>query len=109
LGISRGGYLGPKSDTVTGKWRKLHNEELNGLYSLFSIVRVIKLKIIRWAVHVAHMGRGVFWWGNLRERYHFDYPDVGRMIILRRILRKWGLGAWTGSIRLRAWIGGGHL
>jgi hypothetical protein len=33
---------GPKRDEVTGKWRKLHNEELNGLYSLPNIVRVVK-------------------------------------------------------------------
>jgi hypothetical protein len=34
--------FGPKSDEVMGEWRKLHNEELNGLYSLPNIVRVIK-------------------------------------------------------------------
>jgi hypothetical protein len=34
--------FGPKRDEVTGKWRKLHNEELNGLYSVPNIVRVIK-------------------------------------------------------------------
>jgi hypothetical protein len=46
---------------VTGKWRKLHKEELNDLYSLPNIVRVVKLRRMRWAGHVAHMGvdRGV--------------------------------------------------
>jgi hypothetical protein len=34
--------FGPKRDEVTGEWRKLHNEEVNGLYSLLNIVRVIK-------------------------------------------------------------------
>ena len=34
--------FGPKRDEVTGEWRKLHNEELNDLYSLPSIVRVVK-------------------------------------------------------------------
>jgi hypothetical protein len=34
--------FGPKRDEVTGEWRKLHNEELNGLYLLPNIVRVIK-------------------------------------------------------------------
>jgi hypothetical protein len=40
---------------VTGEWRKLHNEELNNLYSLPSIVRVVKSRRIRWAGHVARM------------------------------------------------------
>jgi hypothetical protein len=46
---------------VTGEWRKLHNEELNGLYSLPNIVRVIKSRRMRWAGHVARVGeeRGV--------------------------------------------------
>ena len=53
--------FGPKRDRVTGKWRKLHNEELNDLYSSPNIVRVIKSRRMRWAGHVAHMeeGRGV--------------------------------------------------
>jgi hypothetical protein len=38
--------FGPKRDEVTGDWRKLHNEELNGLYSLPNIVRVIKSRRI---------------------------------------------------------------
>jgi hypothetical protein len=41
---------------VTGGWRKLHNEELNILYSSPSIIRMIKLRRMRWAVHVARMG-----------------------------------------------------
>jgi hypothetical protein len=47
---------------VTGEWRKLHNEELNDLYSLSSIVRVVKSRRMRWAGHVARMGeeRGTF-------------------------------------------------
>jgi hypothetical protein len=40
---------------VTGGWRKLHNEELHGLYSSPSIVRVIKERRMRWAGHVARM------------------------------------------------------
>jgi hypothetical protein len=39
-------------------WRKLHNEELHGLYSSPSIVRVIKAKRMRWAGNVARMGGG---------------------------------------------------
>ena len=48
--------MGPKRDEVTGEWRKLHNEELNDLYCSPDIVRVIKLRRMRWAGHVACMG-----------------------------------------------------
>ena len=41
---------------MTGDWRKLHNEELNDLYSLPNIVRVVKSRRKRWAGHVARMG-----------------------------------------------------
>ena len=41
--------FGPKRDEVTGEWRKLHNEELNDLYSLPIIVRVVKSRRMRWA------------------------------------------------------------
>jgi hypothetical protein len=41
---------------VTGEWIKLHNEELNDLYSLPNIVRVLKSRRKRWAGHVARMG-----------------------------------------------------
>jgi hypothetical protein len=34
--------------------KKLHNEELNDLYSSPNIVQVIKLRKVRWAGHVAH-------------------------------------------------------
>jgi hypothetical protein len=53
--------FGPKRDEMTGEWRKLHNEELNDLYSLPSIVRMVKSRRMRWAGHVARMGedRGV--------------------------------------------------
>jgi hypothetical protein len=39
--------FGPLGDEVTGGWRKLHNEELHGLYSSPSIVRVIKSRRMR--------------------------------------------------------------
>ena len=54
--------FGPRRDEVTGEWRRLHNEELNDLYSSLNIVRVIKSRIMRWAAHVARMGevRGLY-------------------------------------------------
>jgi hypothetical protein len=56
------GILGPKKDEVTGEWRKLHNEELNGLNSLPNTFRVIKSRRIKWAGHLARIGdrRGVY-------------------------------------------------
>jgi hypothetical protein len=50
--------FGPKRDEVTGEWRKLQNEKLNDLYSLPSIVRVVKSRRMIWAGHVARMGEG---------------------------------------------------
>ena len=44
----------PNRDEVTGEWRKLHNEELNDLYTSLNIIRAIK-SIMRWAGHVEHM------------------------------------------------------
>jgi len=49
--------FGPKRDEVTGEWRKLHNEELRDLYSLPNIVRLVKSRKIRWAGHVARVGK----------------------------------------------------
>jgi hypothetical protein len=48
--------FGPMRDEVTGEWRKLHNEELHDLYSLPSIIRIIKSRRMRWTGHVERMG-----------------------------------------------------
>jgi hypothetical protein len=70
--------FGPKRDEVTG--------ELHNLYSSPNIVRVIKSRRMRWARHVAWMGRREacigFWWGNLRESDRWGNPDVDGRIIL---------------------------
>jgi hypothetical protein len=63
----------PKRDEVTGSWRKLHNEELHGLYSSPNIIRMIKSKGMRWAGHVASTRRGMhirFNWECQKERDH---------------------------------------
>jgi hypothetical protein len=48
--------FGPKRDEATGEWRRLHNEELNDLYSSTNIIRVIKSRRMGWEGHVARMG-----------------------------------------------------
>jgi len=54
--------FGPRRDEVTRERRGLHNEELNDFYSSPNILRVIKLRRMRWAGHVARMGeeKGVY-------------------------------------------------
>jgi hypothetical protein len=49
--------FGPKREEVTRGWRKLHNEELNDLYSSYNIVQMIRSRrMMRWAGHIARMG-----------------------------------------------------
>jgi hypothetical protein len=105
--------FGPKRDEVTGEWRKLHIEELNDLYSLPNIVRVVKSRRMRWVEHVACMG-GIevctgCWWGGLRERGHWGDQDLDGRIILRWIFRKLEGVVGTGWSWLMIGTGGGHL
>jgi hypothetical protein len=64
-----------------GEWRKLHKEELRELYSSRGIITIIKLKRMRWAGHVARMGRrGThigYWWESERERDRKEDKEVG--------------------------------
>ena len=84
--------FGPRRDEVTGEWRRLHNEELNDMYSSPNIVWVIKSRRMRLAGHVARMGeeRACMgsWWGNRRERDHWGDLDVDGWIILGWISRR---------------------
>ena len=50
--------MGLRGTGLRGEWRKLHNEELNDLYSSPNILRVIKSRRLRWAGHVARMEEG---------------------------------------------------
>jgi hypothetical protein len=93
--------FGPKRDEVTGEWRKLHNEELNDLYSSPNIVRVIKSRRMRWVGHVKRIGYKCmqgFGWGNRRERAHLKDLGLDGRIKLRWNVRKWCEAEWTGSI-----------
>jgi hypothetical protein len=89
--------FGPKRDEVTGEWRKLHNEELNYLYSVTNIGRVVKSRRIRWAGHVARMGevRGVYsaLVGKPEGKSPLGRPRRRWGIILRCIFRKLE-GSW---------------
>jgi hypothetical protein len=99
--------FGPKRDKVRRSWRKLHNEELNDLYSSPNIVRVIKSRRKRWAGHVARMRerRGVY-------RVLVGKPEGKRQLARPRrtwIFRKWDVRLWTGSSWLRIGTVGGHV
>ena len=98
---------------MTGKWRKRHIEELNDLYSSLHIVRVIKLRIMRRAGHVARMGEGRGIYRVLmgkpegkkpRRRPRGRWEDNVKMY-----LQEVGCGGRTGLSWLRIGTGGGHL
>ena len=102
--------LGPRRDEVTGEWRRLHNEELNDLYSSPNIVRVIKSRRMRWAGHVARMGEERAVYRVLVGKPEGKRPlGVDGWIILGRISRRWDVGVWTGLVWPRIETGGGRL
>ena len=88
--------FGPKRDEVRGEWRKLHNEEVNDVYSSPNIVWMIKSRRMRWAgmLHVQWRGElyTAFGWVNLSERDRLGNPGVDGMVMLRWIFRKWCVG-----------------
>ena len=103
----------PKRDEVTGKWRKLHDKELNCLYCSPNFVRVIKPSRMRWAGYVACMGarRGVcrILVGRTQKKNHSEDPGIDGSIILRWIFRKWDVGVWTGLMWFRIGTDGGLM
>jgi len=93
--------FGPRRDEVTGEWRRLHNEGLNGLYSSPNIVRVIKSRRKRWAGHLARMGeeRGVYrvFVGKPEGKRPIGRPRRRWLDNIRLISRRWDVGIWTGE------------
>ena len=90
--------FGPRRDEVTGEWRRLHNEELNGLYSSPNIVRVIKTRRMdglgMWLVWGRIGWRIGSWLGNQKGRDRWGDLGVDGWIILGWISRRlwvWGL------------------
>jgi len=105
--------FGPKSDEVTGELKKLHNEELDVLYSSPSIVRVIKSRRMRLTGHVARMRerRGIHMVlvGKPEGKRPLGRPRHRWEDNIKMGLQEVGCGVWTGSSWLRIRTGGGHL
>jgi hypothetical protein len=101
---------GPKKDGVTWEWRRLHNEELNDLYSSPNIIRVIKSRRMRWTGHVARMGEGRGAYrilvGRPEGRRPLGRPRPRWEDNIKMDLQEVGWGAWTGLIWLRIGAGG---
>ena len=79
--------FGPEWDKLKREWRKLHNDEVNDVYSSPDVIWVIKSGRMRWAGHVSCMGRAEvhvgFFGGNLRERDHLEDRGIDGRVILK--------------------------
>ena len=104
--------FGPKTDEVAGEWRKLHNEELYGLYSFKDITQVIILRRQRWAVHVARVGvRGAYriLMGRLEGKRPLGRPGHRCEENIKMNLQGVGWAGMNWIDCLRIWRGGGLL
>jgi hypothetical protein len=94
---------------MTGEWRKLHNEELRDLYSSPSIIRIIKSRRVRWAGHVARMGKRNAYRllvGKPEGKKSLGRPRRRWVNNIRMNLERWDGMMWTGLVWLRTGTGG---
>jgi hypothetical protein len=84
--------FGSKREEVAGGWRRLHNQELHNLYDSPNIIRILKLRRMGGAGHVARMGAMKHAYSTLagkpEGRDHSEDVGVNGRIILEWILRK---------------------
>jgi hypothetical protein len=105
----------PKSDEVTGEWRKLQNGELHTMYSSPDSIKQIKSRRMRWAGHVARMGEGRNVYrvlvGKPEGKRPLEIPRRRREDGIKMDLREidWGGGVWSGFSWLRIGTVGGLL
>jgi len=102
--------FGNKRDEIRREWRKLHNEELNGLYCSPNIVWMIKSRKIRWAEHVACMGERIRVYrvlvGEPEGKRHHGRPRRRWENNIKMHLQEVGCGGmdWIYSYRWRALV-----
>jgi hypothetical protein len=105
--------FGPKKDKVKDEWRKLHHEELNDLYSLPNILRVIKSRIMSWAGHVARVGERKGVYRVLVGKHEGKSPHGGSKRRwednIKVDLQEMGYGGMRWIYWLRIEVGDGHL
>jgi hypothetical protein len=109
--------FGPKRDRGTGRWRKLHNEELHNLYCSPSIIKMIKSKRMQWVGHVARMGekRNVYMLlvGNPEGKRSLGRPRHRQVDCIKMDLVEieWGYVDWIGvtldKYKWRAFVNAG--
>jgi hypothetical protein len=102
--------FGPKRDEITGEWRKFHNEELSDLCSSPSIIRIIMSRRMRWAGHVARLGkkRNAYrlFVENPEGKRPLEKPRRKRVDNIRTDLGELDGVMWTGLVWLRIGTGG---
>ena len=106
------GCSGGVRDGMTGGCRKLHSEELHDWYCLLHVIGVMDFVGMRGVGHVARVGRRNtprVVTGNLKERHYLEDQTIDGWVILKCVLERQDVRAWTGLIWLRIGKNGGLL